>query len=87
MLEWICGYFGDEPRLAGAARGYLNLITQTEFSVAEARDLINRHLLARGYTMLIQDEVLSVFKIESMNPGMVPRVEPEELAEVCLTSS
>ena len=57
--------------------GFLNLITQKTYTLAEARDLINRHLLARGYTMLIQGEVISVFKVDSINPGMVPRVAPD----------
>ena len=30
--------------------------------------------------MLFQGEVISVFKIDKLNPGMVPRVEPDELA-------
>ncbi len=60
--------------------GYLNLTTQRSYTLEEARDLINRHLLARGYTMLFQGEVISVVKIDKINPGMVPRVEPGELA-------
>jgi len=60
---------------------YLNLTTERSYTVPETRDLINRHLLARGYTLLSQGEVLSVVKIEKLDPGMVPRVEPEELAE------
>jgi type II secretory pathway component GspD/PulD (secretin) len=56
-------------------------VTQREYTVPEARDLINRHLLARGYTLLQHGEVLSVVKIEKLNPGLVPRVEPEDLAK------
>ena len=59
---------------------YLNLVTQRDYTVPESRDLINRHLLARGYTMLEHGEVLSVVKIDKLNPGLVPRVEPEDLA-------
>ena len=43
--------------------------------------MINRHLLARGYTLLRRDELLSVVKIEGLNPGLLPRVEPDELDE------
>ena len=81
VLEWIADISNMSLDWQELPEGYLNLITQRKYDVAEARDLINRHLLARGYTMLIQDEVISVFKIESINSGMVPRVEPEELSE------
>lgn len=81
VMEWIAGVSGMSLDWQELPEGYLNLITQKKFDVAEARDLINRHLLARGYTMLIQDEVISVFKIDSINPGMVPRLEPEQLAD------
>lgn len=81
VLQWLADVSGlslDWQELPG---GYLNLVTQRGYTLAEARDLINRHLLARGFTMLLQDEVLSVVKIENINPGMVPRVEPNELAD------
>ncbi len=80
VMEWIADISAMSLDWQELPPGYLNLITQQKFSVAEARDLINRHLLARGYTMLIQDGVLSVFKTDSINTGMVPRVDPEELA-------
>ena len=81
VLEWIADISKMSLDWQELPEGYLNLITQKKYSVAEARDLINRHLLARGYTMLIEDEVISVFKVDSINPGMVPRVEPEDLAK------
>ncbi|NLS91959.1 MAG: hypothetical protein GXX96_07230 [Planctomycetaceae bacterium] len=81
VTEWIADISGMSLDWQELPEGYLNLITQKKFDVAEARDLINRHLLARGYTMLIQDDVISVFKIDSINPGMVPRVEPKQLAD------
>ncbi len=81
VLKWLADTSGmslDWQELPG---DYLNLITQRGYTLAEARDLINRHLLARGYTLLQQGEVLSVFKVDKLNAGMVPRVAPEELAE------
>ena len=47
--------------------------------VDEIRDLINRHLHARGYTMLSGGEVLSVFKIEKLDPSLVPRLTEDQL--------
>lgn len=79
VLEWLARVSDmslDWQELPG---GFLNLSTQRPYDVREARDLINRHLLARGYTMLQNGEVLSVAKISELNPGMVPRVAPDEL--------
>jgi type II secretory pathway component GspD/PulD (secretin) len=79
VLEWLADVSGmslDWQELPG---DYLNLTTQRGYTLDETRDLISRHLLARGYTLLRYEEVLSVVKLEKLNPGMVPRVEPEDL--------
>ncbi|HPM80877.1 MAG TPA: hypothetical protein PLF81_09265, partial [Candidatus Anammoximicrobium sp.] len=58
VLDWLATVSGmslDWQELPG---DYLNLITQHSYTVEEARDLINRHLLARGYTLLVVNEVL-----------------------------
>ncbi|MHB8902881.1 MAG: secretin N-terminal domain-containing protein, partial [Thermoguttaceae bacterium] len=81
VMEWIADISGMSLDWQELPEGYLNLITEKHHTVEEARDLINRHLLARGYTMLIQDSVISVSKMASINPGMVPRVSPEGLAK------
>ncbi len=81
VLEWfadIAHLSLDWQELPG---DYLNLITVDKYSLDEARDLINRHLLARGYTLLRRGEVISVVKLEKLNPAMVPWVEPDELDE------
>lgn len=59
--------------------GYLNLSTHREYTVDEARNIINRHLLSRGYTILIRGEMMTVEKIDQLNPAMVPRVSPADL--------
>ena len=59
--------------------GYLNISTHREYSVEEARNIINRHLLARGYTIIIREEMMTVEKIDKLNPAMVPRVTAEGL--------
>ena len=79
VLEWLARVSEmslDWQELPG---GFLNLSTQRAYDVDETRDLINRHLLARGYTLLQNGEVLSVAKISEINPGMVPRVAPDKL--------
>ena len=80
VLDWLATVSGmslDWQELPG---DYLNLITQRSYTVQEARDLINRHLLARGYTLLEVGEVLTAVKTENINPALVPRVEPDALA-------
>ena len=61
---------------------YLNLRTQRDYTAEEARDLINRHLLARGFTLLVNGEVLSVANLKSLDPGLVRPVEPDELSDL-----
>jgi type II secretory pathway component GspD/PulD (secretin) len=60
---------------------YLNLTTQRKYTLAEARDLLNRHLLMRGFTLIQQGEVLSVVKIGNLDSSLVPKVEADDLDE------
>ena len=81
VLTWLADWSGmslDWQQLPG---DFVNLTTARKYTVREARDLINQHLLARGYTMLIQDGVLWVNQISKLDSGLVPRVTPAELAE------
>lgn len=59
---------------------YINLATQRPYTVDETGDMLNRALLMRGYTMLSLGDVLIVTKVDSINPSLVPRVRPDELA-------
>ncbi len=80
LLKWLAEVSQvslDWQELPG---DYLNLTTQRPHSIEETRDAINRHLLMRGFTMLESEGVVSVVKIASINPSMVPRVEPSALA-------
>ena len=79
VLKWLAGISGlsfDWQELPG---GYLNLVTQREYTVPEARNLINRHLLARGYTLLLRGELMTVVKVEKLDPALVPRVSASDL--------
>lgn len=80
VLQWLADVSGLSLDWQELPADYLNLTTQRGYTVQEARDLINRHLLARGFTLLLRDEVLSVAKTDKLNAALVPRVEPEELA-------
>ena len=61
---------------------YLNLRTQRTYTAEEARDLINRHLLARGFTLLTNGEILSVANLKKLDPGLVPPADPDELKDL-----
>jgi type II secretory pathway component GspD/PulD (secretin) len=79
VLQWLANISSCSLDWQELPNDYLNLTTQKSYPLAEVRDLINRHLHARGYTMLLADGVLSVFKIEKLDPSLVPRISEEEL--------
>lgn len=79
VLEWLAQISHlslDWQELPG---DHLNLATQRPFKVDEVRDLINRHLLDRGYTLLRNGEVLTVVNTKKIDPAIVPRVRPQDL--------
>lgn len=81
VLQWLADISEmslDWQELPG---DFLNMTTQRSYTVEEAQDLINRHLLDRGYTMLCQGELMSVVNTKKLNPSMVPRVDPAELEQ------
>ena len=82
VVEWvgrISGLSVDWTELPG---DYLNLRTPPAsrgYTPEEIRDLINKHLLARGYTMIVQPEGISVHATEGLNNALVPRIRASEL--------
>jgi type II secretory pathway component GspD/PulD (secretin) len=60
----------------------VNLTSPGRYTIEETRDLFNRHLLARGFTLLKLDDGIIIAKTENINPAIVPRVEPSELASL-----
>ena len=81
VLEWLAKISNmslDWQELPGDS---INLSTQRSYSVAEVRDLLNRLLLARGFTMLSRGEVLTVAEIKNLDPSLVPRVEAADLSK------
>ncbi|MEM9354387.1 MAG: secretin N-terminal domain-containing protein [Planctomycetota bacterium] len=81
VLQWfadVAGYSFDWQELPP---DYLNLTTQRKYTIPETRDLLNRHLLARGFTMVSRGEVLSVVQISKLDPSLVARVEADDLED------
>jgi len=79
IVTWLAEISGLSLDWQELPPGFLNLHTQQSYSVEEARDLINRHLLDRGFTLLKHGEILSVVRIAKIDPSLVPRLEPDEL--------
>jgi type II secretory pathway component GspD/PulD (secretin) len=79
VLNWLAQISNMSLDWQEMPGDFLNLSTQRPYKVAEVRDLINRHLLARGYTLLSRGECLMVVNVKKVDLSLVPRVEPEAL--------
>jgi len=82
LMRWladVCGMSLDWQELPG---DYLNIATQRKHTLEETRDLFNRHLLARGFTMLEFDGTIQILKTSGINAALVPKVEPSKLASL-----
>jgi type II secretory pathway component GspD/PulD (secretin) len=77
-LARVSGANLDWTQLPGDS---LNLRSNKKYSVAEARDLINEHLMARGYGILFdpKSQTMTVVNMDTLNTALVPRVQPEDL--------
>ncbi len=82
VLDWyahIAGASIDWQELPG---DYLNISTQRGYTVTQIGALLNRLLLARGFTMLPQEEFINVVKCEDLTTALVPRVRREDLGQL-----
>lgn len=79
VLNWLA----EESKLSldwqSLPEGNLSLATQRSYSLDEARDLLNMHLLARGFTLVRHGEILRLLPLKDLDPTMLPRVEAEKL--------
>lgn len=60
----------------------LSIHAPKPMTLEATRDMINRHLLARGFTILEFPGVLQVLKTQGINIALVPRVSPKELSSL-----
>ncbi len=82
VLQWLANVSNQSLDWQELPNDYLNLTTQHSYTIPEARDLVNRHLQARGYVLILSGEVLSVHKLDKLDPSLVPRVEEEQLYDL-----
>ena len=82
LVQWLAD-ISDQPldwlELPGDR---VNMRSPGRYTVAETRDLFNRYLLARGYTLLEIDGGLTVAKTKEINPAIVPRVNADALSNL-----
>jgi type II secretory pathway component GspD/PulD (secretin) len=82
LLRWLSNISNmslDWQQLPG---DFVNIATTRPYSIEETRDLVNRLLLLRGYTMLEIGDVLMVTKTEGINVALVPYVSSDELDDL-----
>tara|TARA_R110002049_G_scaffold4601_5_gene32057 strand:+ start:89011 stop:92028 length:3018 start_codon:yes stop_codon:yes gene_type:complete len=82
LIQWLAD-ISDQPldwlELPGDR---VNLRSPGRYTVEETRNLFNRYLLARGYTLLELDGGLTVAKTAGINPAIVPRVDIRQLGSL-----
>jgi type II secretory pathway component GspD/PulD (secretin) len=82
LVQWLAQIAGQPLDWQELPGDRVNLRSPGRYTVAETKDLFNRHLLARGYTLLELPGGITVAKTEGINPALVPRVGVEELDEL-----
>jgi len=82
VMQWLASLGKSTLDWQELPNDYLNLTTDRPYPLDEIRDRINRALQARGFTSIRSDDVLSVFKIEKIDPSLVRRVDEEKLYDM-----
>jgi type II secretory pathway component GspD/PulD (secretin) len=82
LIDWLAELSGQPLDWQELPGDRVNITTPGRYTVQEVVDLLNRHLLGRGYTLLALDGGMTVVKCASLNPAIVPRVAPEMLGSI-----
>ncbi len=82
LVQWLAQIAGQPLDWQELPGDRVNLRSPGRYTVAETKDLFNRHLLARGYTLLELPGGITVAKTEGINPALVPRVGVDELDDL-----
>jgi len=81
LIQWLSAISGQPIDWQELPGDRVNITTPGRYGVDAVQDLLNRHLLGRGYTLLSLDGGLTVMKCDSINPSLVPRVDEFELSK------
>jgi type II secretory pathway component GspD/PulD (secretin) len=79
IMKWLAEVSNMSLDWQELPADFLSIATQGKASLEETRDSINRHLLARGFTMLEFPGMIQVVKTAGINSALVPRVQPAKL--------
>ncbi|MEX2315939.1 MAG: hypothetical protein WD669_02235 [Pirellulales bacterium] len=79
VLQWYAKLANCSLDWTELPNGYVNVFTQRPYALDDVRSLLNRYLLARGFTLLQRDRVVSIFKMENLDPSLVEHVSEIEL--------
>ncbi|QEF96776.1 Bacterial type II/III secretion system short domain protein [Stieleria maiorica] len=82
LIQWLAEIADQPLDWQELPADRVNLRSPGRYTVDETKDLFNRHLLARGYTLLEMPGGITVAKTEGINPAMVPRVSVDQLTEL-----
>lgn len=82
LVQWLAEISDQPLDWQELPADRVHLRSPGRYTVEQTRDLFNRYLLARGYTLLELDGGLTVAKTEQINPAIVPRVDVEQLSEL-----
>lgn len=79
VLEWLADISDMSLEWEEAPAGYVDLTTRGRYTVDEVRDLLNSYLLAKGFTVMRNGELLIVVNLKKLDNSLVPRVTMNEL--------
>jgi type II secretory pathway component GspD/PulD (secretin) len=82
VMQWLASLSKCTLDWQELPNDYLNLTTDRAYPLDEVQSRINRALQARGFTTIRSDDVISVFKIDKIDPSLVRRVEEEKLYDL-----
>ena len=82
MIDWYSRVTGREIEWQELPNREVNLRTQNAMTMEQTGDLLNRLLLAQGFTMLDDGDFMQIVKTEGINPAFVPRVDSRQLGSL-----
>ena len=82
LIQWLSQLLDQPIDWQELPADSVNLISPSRMTADEAADLVNRHLLVRGFTMLPLEGGITVVATDKINPGMVRRVTAEQLTGI-----
>ncbi|MEQ8839209.1 MAG: secretin N-terminal domain-containing protein, partial [Lacipirellulaceae bacterium] len=81
VLQWYADVSGLSFNWTKLPEGFLNLTTQRKYKLNETRDLLNKHLLLHGYTIVVSGDTMTAVEVAKLDPSLIPRVEADDLED------